>query len=370
MAWIEERSGKYLVYDSDPATKKHRHHGTFAAEADAKALGKLIEARRHHGDLIDPDLRSTLYVEWAQRWYIAKEPTLKPKTREDYTSLLNNWVLPEFGHRKIGSIQNIDVELWVADMRNQGLSASRIRKAYRLLSASLQKAAVNRMIPFNPAQGVKLPQDARREMRVVSPAQIDAIAQNTSDEYATLVYVLGYCGLRTGEAAALRRSDINEMHNEIRVKESMAEVGGKIFFGTPKNGKSRTVAVPSFLMKWLVRHLELYTEPGADAFVFSSPRGNPLRMSNVRHRVWKPAVNASDVPSQLVMHDLRHSAASILINQGMHPLLVKEHLGHSTIRIPMDLYGHMFPNDRARVSDALENAYTHGLVGISSDGLD
>ena len=89
----------------------------------------------------------------------------------------------------------------------------------------------------------------------------------------------------------------------------------------------------------------------------------------MRHRVWKPAVKASNVPTQLVMHDLRHTAASILINQGMHPLLVKEHLGHSTIRITMDLYGHMFPTDRARVADALEEAFLHGIVGDNASRI-
>lgn len=76
-----------------------------------------------------------------------------------------------------------------------------------------------------------------------------------------------------------------------------------------------------------------------------------------RRRFWKPAVNAAGLPEQLRVHDLRHICAALLIQQGAHPKAIQAHLGHSTITVTMDLYGHLFPDDAARLADALEAAY-------------
>ena len=97
-----------------------------------------------------------------------------------------------------------------------------------------------------------------------------------------------------------------------------------------------------------------YTDPDPDALVFTvSKGGGPLRNSNFRSRVWLPALRAIGL-SGIRVHDLRHTAAALFIAEGAHPLVVKSHLGHSSIRVTMDVYGHLFPSEAEELADRLD----------------
>ena len=97
-----------------------------------------------------------------------------------------------------------------------------------------------------------------------------------------------------------------------------------------------------------------------DSLVFTGSTAEPIDWSNFRSRIWKPALADADLDRGLRMHDLRHTAASMLIAQGCHPKVVQEHLGHSSIILTMDRYGHLYPEDRSKVSDALDAAFLSG----------
>jgi len=150
-----------------------------------------------------------------------------------------------------------------------------------------------------------------------------------------------------------------------RVPESATEINGRIEFGPTKNRRNRNVTVPKFLMKRIEEHLDSYVAQDPDALVFGSPQGGALRLSNFRHRVWSPALEGTDLEGVRI-HDLRHTAASILINQGLHPKIVQQHLGHSSIVVTMDRYGHLYPSDTERVQDVLDAAFETGLVASNA----
>ena len=202
-------------------------------------------------------------------------------------------------------------------MASEGLSPSRTRQAYNVLSSSLKAAVRSDMIRVNPADGVKLPKIKIKinEMRHLTPAEIETVASRVGNEYEPLVYVLAYCAIRAGEAVALKRKNVNIVRSELRIMESATEIKGRIEFGATKNRRNRNVTVPKFLMKLIEEHLDSYVAQDPDALVFGSPRGGPLRLSNFRHRVWSQALDGTDLEG-LRIHDLRHTAASILINQG------------------------------------------------------
>ena len=126
-----------------------------------------------------------------------------------------------------------------------------------------------------------------------------------------------------------------------------------------KNRQTRIVAVPGFLVPILELHLE-HVPIDPNALVFTSSANEPIDWSNFRTRIWKPALAATGIDPRLRMHDLRHTAASIMIAQGCHPKVVQEQLGHGSIVITMDRYGHLYPEDRSKVSDALDAAFKSG----------
>jgi integrase len=239
-------------------------------------------------------------------------------------------------------------------MDREGLSPSRIRQAYHLLSASLKAATRSGLIRTNPAMDVRLPKMEQREMLFLSSSEVVVLASTIEDQYRALVYVLGFCGLRIGEAIALNRSSINLMRSELRITESATDVNGTLMFGPTKTRQARTVAIPGAVQTQLEQHLESFTASSPDALVFTSPRGEPIRLQNFRRRTWAPTLQRVGLPADLRIHDLRHTAASILVNAGVPIKSIQEHLGHSSITVTMDRYAHLYPETRQSVAAALD----------------
>ncbi len=355
MARIRKHRNKWQVLYRDPATGRERSAGTFTRKSDATRQRQAVEYKTQTGEWIDPTLQATPYGEWAQTW-IDTKTHLRPKTLATYESLFNSRILTRFGEARLRDIRAIEIEQWISSMHNEGLSASRIRQAHSLLSQTLNAAVRSQMLPRNPAEGASLPRKERNEMLFLTPGEVQRLADAIPAEHQTLIYTLAYSGVRQGEATALRRNRVNLLRREIVVAESATDVHGRKVFGPPKNGKPRTVPVPTFLVGMLANHLEgVPAEP--DALLFTNSTGGPMDWSNFRSRIWKPARRAAQLDPKLRMHDLRHTAASMLIAQGCHPKVVQEHLGHGSIVITMDRYGHLYPDDRSKVTDALDAAF-------------
>jgi site-specific recombinase XerC len=160
-----------------------------------------------------------------------------------------------------------------------------------------------------------------------------------------------------------------------RQVESVAEVGGKLHLGETKTYQRRTVVIPAFLRDLLAGHLATEVNEAPDSFVFTGPAGGLLRNSNFRRRVWRPTVQGLGLPSDLRIHDLRHTCAALLIAQGAHPKAIQAQLGHSSIQVTLDLYGHLFPDDMDRLASQLDAAHdaVFGQIAASvrpGDGAD
>jgi integrase len=210
---------------------------------------------------------------------------------------------------------------------------------------------------------IKLPRPVHREMMFTDADGVDRLASAVVDPYGTLIYVLGYAGLRWGEAAALRRRRCDLLRRRIHVMESLSDVGGQFHFGPTKTYATRAVAIPGFLVEMLAVHLEHEVPADPQALVFTTAEGKPLRNPTFHKRVWtpglyeaQPGVHGGRV-EDLRIHDLRHTCAAILIAQGAHPKLIQRHLGHSTIKVTLDTYGHLFPDEQERIADELDAAF-------------
>ncbi len=162
--------------------------------------------------------------------------------------------------------------------------------------------------------------------------------------------------IRWSEGAGLRRGRCQLLQNKLHIAESLAEVGGDLHFGSPKSNKSRRVNIPRFLVEMLAEHLYRETEDDPDALVFTSPNDSPLRHSNFYSRVWRPAVLKADVPDNLRIHDLRHTAAAFMISEGADLLLVGQQLGHSSVTVTQR-YAHLYPSAGEDLAARLDSRY-------------
>jgi integrase len=363
---------RWRVRYRDPAGRERAK--SFAHKRDAERFLQHAEADKLRGQWIDPRQGRTTVGELAERWY-ATTVTLKAKTREDYRSLLHNHILPAFGDRAVASLDTLAVRGWLAGLVSGGLSPSRAKHAYYVLYAVLEAAIQAGALVRNPAAGVRAPRSHSREMHFLSAVEVERLAEAITPPYGTLVRFAAYTGLRAGEIAALRVKRLDLLRGTVRVVESASEVGGRLISGPTKTHAERTVRLPRFLRDELAAYLaDRPHEP--DAFLFTAPKGGPLRHNNFYQRFFRSALRAAGLSEQVRFHDLRHTCATLLIAQGAHPKAIQVHLGHSSIQVTMDRYGHLFPDALEHLADRLDAARTqartdpepieprHGLIEL------
>jgi integrase len=287
--------------------------------------------------------------------------TLKPTTVASYESLLRTRILPTFGAAGLSDIDGLTIRRWIAEMGREGLSASRIQQAHRLLGQLFRSAMECGFISYNPCAGVKLPRTARHETMFLGPREVERLVDVTPTCYRPLIHLLAYGGLRWGEGAAIRRKRFDAVTARVTVAESLSEVNGFLHFGETKTYRVRKVAIPAFLVEELGAHIAGIPEDGEE-LIFASPRGGPLRLSNFRRRVWWPSLERAGLPHALRIHDLRHTCATILISRGVHPKAIQHHLGHSNIDITMNRYGHLLPDQFNDLAAQLDAAHGQGTA--------
>jgi integrase len=166
------------------------------------------------------------------------------------------------------------------------------------------------------------------------------------------VLVLGYTGLRWGEAAALRVRRIDLLRGRIEVAESVTDVDGRMVYGPPKSHARRRVPVPRFLRDDLAVQL---AGLGPDDLVFPSQAGTPLRVQNFRRSHFDRAATAAGLEG-LVPHELRHTAASLAIASGASIKGVQSMLGHASAAMTLDRYGHLFGDELDAVAERMDAA--------------
>jgi len=356
MASIQKRTRNgrvsYSVNYRDPAGRSRRK--VFARKVDAQRWMADNETARNVGDWVDPAAGRDRLGDWAERWF-RTTLDLKPGTRRTYRQLLDNQVLPHFGAATLAGVDRLAVREWVAGMVDGGLSPSRIRNAHQVLAQVFTAAVEGGRLARNPAAGVRLPKRVDREMLFLDAGQVERLADAIGPHYRVLVYFLAYTGLRFGETVALKVKRLDLLRGACEVVESATEVGSQLEWGTTKTDERRTVRLPRFLCDLLAAHLA--DQPrDLDALVFTAPMGGPLRERKFLHGQLKPAARRAGLPATLRAHDLRHTAASLLIRQGASVKAVQAQLGHKSAVVTLDRYGHLWPDELEDLAERLDRA--------------
>ena len=336
----------------------HEQTRSFDRKADAQRWIDNIVSEQVTGTWTDPKLSGQTFGMLAERW-IATKATRAPKTVAGYRSLLDVVVLPRWEDVPLRDMTFADLQEWVSALSvngstrfdGKGLSASRVIQAHQVVSQVLKYAVKAKHLPANPAEGVELPRKHEVQQRYLTHEQLHRLAV-ASGRLRTLVLVLGYCGLRFGESAALRVSDVNLSTRRIRVSRSVTNVTGRgLIEGATKNHTARTVPIPKFLAPLIATEIG---ERAEDELVFGSRRGGYLTVGELRW-VFDPAAKAVGQDG-LTPHELRHTCASLAIAEGANVKVLQTLLGHKTATLTLDRYGHLFPDDLGRIADAFDAA--------------
>jgi integrase len=247
------------------------------------------------------------------------------------------------------------VQKFVADMLATGKFApATVRKVGQILAKIMRGAVDAGLIVLSPCEGVRLPAESRREMRFRAAGQVAALANAAGSEWEVLIYTTAYGGLRWGELAGLRPPRVDLGRRTIMVVEQLNELSGRLEWGRPKTAAGqRSVSIPGTLADLLAEQLAR-TSVARSGLVFPTPLGEPLRRSNFARRVWTPATRAVGLVG-LRFHDLRHTAVALAINQGAHPKAIQERMGHSSVSVTLDRYGHLYEGLDRHIGDNLDD---------------
>jgi integrase len=217
----------------------------------------------------------------------------------------------------------------------------------------LKFAVKAKHLAASTAEGIELPHLPESEQRYLTHYQLHRRAV-ASGRLRTLVLVLGLCGLRFGESAALRVADVDISARRIRVRRSVTYVRKTgLIEGETKNHTSRTVPIPAFVARLLATEI---ADKDAATLVFPSARSDGyLTLGQARYTFQKATATVEGCEG-VRLHDLRHTCASLAISAGANVKVVQRLLGHKTAVLTLDRYGHLFPDDLDAVADAFDSA--------------
>jgi integrase len=261
---------------------------------------------------LDPRRGEITLADWAREWLPTRHD-LRATTRARLETTMERQVLPRFGSTPLRRITNGEVRGWARDLLGQGLSAATVRKAMFALRQCLAAAVADGRLTINQADAVPLPTERPRPARYLSQPGVERLVGRDAAGYQALVLVGAYAGLRWGEAAGLRRRDVDPLRSRIRVTETAVQIRGVVTLDNePKTTRPRrTIPVARSVMARIERHLDEFVGVRADDLVFTVPSGGPLFRAFTQ-TVLRPAVQRAGL-DDITFHGLRHSFVAILV---------------------------------------------------------
>ncbi len=303
------------------------------------------------GEWHDPRLARITFDSWVEE-YLASAVHKRATTMARDRVVLRKHFLPPLGCLPLSAITPQDIARVVEKMSSD-LAPKTVRTNFAVLRAVLSAAVDAGLLPLNPCRKVRLPVENRSEPRFLSVGELQRLAEAMPIEYRAMVYVGGVLGLRWSEVAGLRLGRIDFQRGTLQVLETVAEVEGRLSVENVKTPASRaTLAMPPRVAEALAAHVARSGRSRPEDLVFQSPGGGPIRATNFRMRVWRPAVETAGLEG-LTFHGLRHSAAGLMIELGAHPKVIQQRLRHASIRTTLDVYGSVLPG--------VDDAVTQGL---------
>lgn len=361
------KSGKrWRVQYRDPAGKVRSKRG-FTRKTDAQTWADKNAVAVADGNWIAPELGTTTIADLAKTWE-KSWAHLKPATKSINESTWRIHVEPMWAHRQIKTIRQSEVQVWLGTIKKHTsgkdpeptdapASPTTVRNCHMVLAQILDLAVQDRMIPSNPARGVKLPSKIPGVKVYLTATQLETLVDECGD-MGDLVALLGTSGLRYGEATALRVGDIDFLRRRVRVERNVRHTSDGPVYGTPKTGERRTVAITA----WVAGMLENRTRGKAkDDLVWSAGDGGPLRplghTSFFAHAVKRCQGADSSFPSKLTPHGLRHAAAGLMVGSGASVKVVQRQLGHASAAMTLNVYADLFDGDLDVVAEKLDSIF-------------
>jgi integrase len=290
---------------------------------------------------------------------------VRPKTYE--AARLNvARVVRLIGGLRLQGLSPASVQSLYGTLLNEGLSKRSVEQVHEVLHRALRQAVQWGLMGRNPADAVSVPRPGRGEMRTLSEDELRRLFVAAADDRLHALWVLlGTTGMRVGEALALRWDDVDLQTGRLEVRRALQRQRGRgLVFVEPKSARSRRgIHLAAGTVAALQAHRARQNDERAfmgrgwtdQGMVFCTMHGGPLEHSTVTYAFGKVLRSAG--LAKVRIHDLRHTAATLLLKKGMHPKVVQEFLGHSSVTLTLDTYSHVVPSLHVEVANRMQGLF-------------
>jgi integrase len=374
MASTEKRGDRWLVRWRDDAGKSRAK--TFMLKRDADRFRAETEHSLARGTYTDPRAGRLTLAEYGAGWLAAS--TADASTQEAVAGRWRVHIEPTLGGAALGQLAQrpSTIQSWAAGLLRDGLAPSYARAITKTLSACLNAAVADHLIPANPVRDVSLPRAPQRRVVPWTAGQVTAVREALPGHYRATVDIGAGLGLRQGECFAVAIEDIKFMRPArdggpvVHVRRQVRLIGGKPVFAPPKGGRERDVPLPGSVALRLSAHIKRYPavpvtlpwrEPGnkpvTARLIFTSQRGGPVNKNSFNH-AWRDALDTAGISRgrENGYHASRHHFASLLLHDGVDIRALSEYLGHHSPGFTLATYTHLMPSAPDRMRAAVDAA--------------
>jgi integrase len=328
-------------------------------EAIAAVRKKARDTQESHGA---PQQDRTTVADVMRQWLAHKEPRVEEPTFLGYESAARLHILPHIGKLQVASLEPHHVEATLSAVReklHRRITRERTaRMVYTTLSQALRYAVVFGIAGVNVCSRVERP---RHTSTIIQPLTKDEagtlLAAASGSRIEALIVLAITCGLRQGELFGLKWSDLNG--STLSVKRQVRDIRGTVsIVERTKNGSGRLIHLAPIAIDALKRHERMSKDAGprTGSLIFTDTQGGMIRKRNFTRREFLPLLEKAGL-KPMRFHDLRHTAATLLFQQNVHPKIVQEMLGHKEIGMTLDLYSAWIPSMGARAAEAMEDLF-------------
>lgn len=353
-----------LGFDAEGRRRRIRMCTKTRKEAQER-LSELLQRQQAKAPVVAVP-ESLTVGEYLKRWLGDYAATgVRPKTFHSYSQLVRLHLVPSLGAIPLARLQPLHLQRLYSEKVKAGLSPRTVRYLHAILHKALDHAVRWDLATRNVADSVAPPKLQQREMSVLTAEQASAFLEAAAADRLHALYVVALTtGMRQGEILGLRWRDVGLDTGSIYIKRTLNRVRGEWLYAEPKTARSRRhVTLPAVAVIALRQHREQqqgekemlggnYQDLG---LVFCKASGEPLDGSWVTHHT-QHLLRKAGLP-KVRFHDLRHTHATMMLQQGVHPKIVSDRLGHSSIKLTLDTYSHVLPTMQREAADRVDELF-------------
>ena len=356
--------GRYTA-GCDPATGKPIHKSVLA-KTQSEAKEKLKQAIAEAEKLDMSRAKSYTLGAWIKLWYeVYAEPRLREKTKHYYLNYIDNHIIPELGNTPLEKLTTIQIQKFYNDLqksgriqrythiklKDKGLSTRVVRGIHTLLNNCLEQAVAERLLLTNPAQGCKLPQLEKREMKILPQEKIGLyLAEAERRGLLAAFYLELTTGLRRGELLALQWTDLDVESKTLSITKQVNRINGELVVSPPKTRNSiRTLALPQQAVDLLVAEHKKHSR---NPYLFPSPKTGTMYDPDAFRRTHDKILKAIGA-EHIRFHDLRHTFATLSLKSGVDVKTLSGALGHYSAGFTLNTYTHATAQMKLDAADTI-----------------